>query len=76
MSFRLNPVSRLNPPTVSKARDGLVGRCRIGRIGNPVSASLNPGWAFSFKVEEIGFGRSFFRRDFKLLFNILGANGS
>ena len=37
----------LNLHIVSRARDGLVVRCWTGKIGNPVSASSNPGWAFS-----------------------------
>ena len=61
---------------VSRAQDGLVVRCWIGKINNPVNACSNPGWAFSFKVEEIGSRRSFCQRDFKLLFIILEANGS
>ena len=64
-SFKLN---RLNPPNVSRAGDGLVVRYWTGKIGYPVSTSLNPD---SFNVEEIGSRRSFCRRDFKLIFNIL-----
>ena len=54
----------------------IVVRYWPGKIGNPVSASSNPGLAFSFKVEKMGSGRSLCWRDLKLVFNILGANGS
>ena len=48
-SFKLN---RLNIPFFSRAQDGVVVRCWIGKLGNHVSASSNPGWELSFLVEN------------------------
>ena len=76
MSFRLNPVlspiGQILPPF---AENKMAWWLDAGKIGNPMAASSIPVWAVSFIAEEIGFGRSFFQRDFKLVFNTLGASG-